>query len=169
LLCILGDKDKESTLTMAPLRNILPFHKRDVEGSTPPSVPTTASIEPKEGVENVPQNENDYRPQSEHSRRPQSGHSRRHHHHHHRDHARARKNALSQWMSNKWRNEFVAALAEFAGTFMFLCTFAIMQLFRMHCRLYIMHLGVDANLTFQSLHSVAHKSPTRQLYILMLL
>jgi hypothetical protein len=45
-----------------------------------------------------------------------------HREHHHLEHARARKNALSGYINNKWRNEIVAALAEFAGTFMFLCT-----------------------------------------------
>jgi aquaporin related protein len=39
-----------------------------------------------------------------------------HHHHHHK----VRKNPMSAWMSNKWRNELVASIAEFAGTFMFL-------------------------------------------------
>jgi aquaporin related protein len=39
------------------------------------------------------------------------------HLHHHK---KVRKNPMSAWMSNKWRNELVASIAEFAGTFMFL-------------------------------------------------
>jgi aquaporin related protein len=103
---------------MAPLKNLLPLHKKDAENSTAaPSIPTTASIEPKEGHEHAPHNGHDYRPQSDHSHNPRSEHSRRHHY---RDNARARKNALSKWMSNKWRNELVATVAEFCGTYMFL-------------------------------------------------
>ncbi|EAT87291.1 hypothetical protein HBI56_170120 [Parastagonospora nodorum] len=42
------------------------------------------------------------------------------HIHGHHPHIKARKNALNGYVSNKWRNELVAAVAEFAGTFMFL-------------------------------------------------
>jgi aquaporin related protein len=38
----------------------------------------------------------------------------------HRPHRPHRKNALHGYVNNFWRNEIVAALAEFAGTFMFL-------------------------------------------------
>jgi aquaporin related protein len=82
---------------MTSLRNILPMHKHDT---------SDASTEPKEGHHG------------------HHGHHLHHgnHEHHHLQHARARKNAMSAYVSNKWRNEIVAALAEFAGTFMFLCT-----------------------------------------------
>jgi aquaporin related protein len=83
---------------MTSLRNILPMHKHDA---------SDASTEPKEGHHG------------------HHGHHLHHHHgdheHHHLQHARARKNAMSAYVNNKWRNEIVAALAEFAGTFMFLC------------------------------------------------
>jgi aquaporin related protein len=64
---------------MAPLRNILPIHKREAPA---------ASGEPKNG------------------------------NHPHTDRS---KNPMNAWVTNRWRNEIVAALAEFAGTFMFLC------------------------------------------------
>ncbi|KAF1921862.1 aquaporin-like protein [Ampelomyces quisqualis] len=79
---------------MAPKRNpILPLHNRDA--------PSTPSHEPKPTPPTEQQNAH-------------------HRAQHHRAHAQARKNALSRYMSNKWRNELVAAIAEFAGTFMFL-------------------------------------------------
>ncbi|KAH7084741.1 aquaporin-like protein [Paraphoma chrysanthemicola] len=40
-------------------------------------------------------------------------------HHSHTKHFK-RKNPMSAYMTNRWRNELVAAVAEFAGTFMFL-------------------------------------------------
>jgi aquaporin related protein len=49
-----------------------------------------------------------------------SGEPKNKHHHPHLHHSKARKNPMSPWISNKWRNELVAAVAEFAGTFMFL-------------------------------------------------
>jgi aquaporin related protein len=76
---------------MSNLRNILPIHNQDQN-----LAPTS-------------------------TRESKRSHIHRHGDHHHREHARARKNAMSAWMSNKWRNELVASLAEFAGTFMFLC------------------------------------------------
>ncbi|KAH7094390.1 aquaporin-like protein [Paraphoma chrysanthemicola] len=66
---------------MAPLRNILPLHKRDAPA---------ASGEPKNG------------------------------NHPHTNHSKSRTNPMSAYVTNRWRNEIVAALAEFAGTFMFL-------------------------------------------------
>ncbi|KAL5120163.1 Aquaporin-1 [Pleosporales sp. CAS-2024a] len=47
--------------------------------------------------------------QTRHGHRPHTPH-----------HIKERKNALSGFVSNKWRNELVASIAEFAGTFMFL-------------------------------------------------
>jgi aquaporin related protein len=55
---------------------------------------------------------------------PKRGKHEHHHIHGHHvpglHHKKPRKNPMSQWMNNKWRNELVASLAEFAGTFMFL-------------------------------------------------
>lgn len=79
---------------MAPLRNILPLHSRDRDRDAPPS-----STSPRNGHH-------------------QNGASEKSHHHRHHPHTR--RNALSAYMSTKWRNEFVAAFAEFCGTFMFL-------------------------------------------------
>lgn len=72
---------------MAPLRNILPLHKRDAPA---------ASGEPKNG------------------------------NHPHTNHSKSRTNPMSAYVTNRWRNEIVAALAEFAGTFMFLCKWCIL-------------------------------------------
>jgi aquaporin related protein len=59
---------------------------------------------------------------------PKHGKHEHHRHGHHvhglhvpgLNHKKPRKNPMSQWITNKWRNELVASLAEFAGTFMFL-------------------------------------------------
>jgi aquaporin related protein len=72
------------------IKNLLPMHKKDDSSSEP-------------------------RPSTEH-----------HHHHHHHErtngHVPVRHKTPKQhkYISNKWRNELVAAAAEFCGTFMFL-------------------------------------------------
>jgi aquaporin related protein len=76
--------------------SILPLHK--------PS-PPPASGEPKRG---------------KHEHHHIHGHHMHGHHVPGLHHKKPRKNPMSQWMNNKWRNELVASLAEFAGTFMFL-------------------------------------------------
>jgi len=76
-------------------RNILPLYKRD-KTETPstrnPSTLAPSTQGPSPSREKAPQ----------------------------RPHRPSRHNALSAYVSNYWRNELVAAAAEFAGTFMFL-------------------------------------------------
>jgi aquaporin related protein len=91
---------------MASQHNILPVHRQDASASS-------ASGEHKSRL-----SEEKSRKSGEHKPR-HSLHG--HHHHPHTPHQiKVRKNALSGYMSNRWRNEIVAAIAEFAGTFMFL-------------------------------------------------
>jgi aquaporin related protein len=89
---------------MAQQRNILPIHRQDASGSSASGERISRHSEEKS------------RKSGEHKPR----HSVHGHHPHTPHQIKARKNALSGYMSNKWRNEIVAAIAEFAGTFMFL-------------------------------------------------
>lgn len=51
------------------------------------------------------------------SEHPTEGHHHHHHHPHLHHHQHQRRHT---WITNKWRNEVIAAIAEFCGTFMFL-------------------------------------------------
>ncbi|KAF2833456.1 aquaporin-like protein [Ophiobolus disseminans] len=77
-------------------RNILPLHKRDKTDT--PSTRNASTIVPSEQA-------------------PSPSHEPKHHHQPHRP---RHENALHSYVNNFWRNEIVAAAAEFAGTFMFL-------------------------------------------------
>jgi hypothetical protein len=105
-------------------RNILPFHKRDTADTPPSRNPSTISNADRDRETPSPSRKS----REHHHHHPHITHGRHAHHAHghhphlpshiHRPH---RKNAMHKYVNNFWRNEIVAALAEFAGTFMFLC------------------------------------------------
>jgi hypothetical protein len=132
-LCRVLDIDRKPP-TMA--RNILPFHKRDTVDTPPSRNHSTTS----NGFGETP------------STSRKSG-DKQHHHHHphfpHHDHPH-RKNAMSKYVNNFWRNEIVAALSEFAGTFMFLCKLMLMADLSLK--------NAPIALQFVSLHSFLHHS-----------
>lgn len=97
---------------MAPQRNILPVHRHDAS-----TFSTSGENKSRHSGENKSRHSGEQPRHSSHNHHIHGIHG----HHPHTPHQiKSRKNALSGYMSNKWRNEIVAAIAEFAGTFMFL-------------------------------------------------
>jgi aquaporin related protein len=96
---------------MAQQQNILPVHRQDASGSSASGERVSRHSEERS------RKSGEHKPRHSHQGHH---HPHIHHPHMHHPHIKARKNALSGYMSNKWRNEIVAAIAEFAGTFMFL-------------------------------------------------